>query len=242
MKTFDELVEGIKELKEKGFIKTHRTGDTGIGKALEDLLGVDENNFPGPDGQDTELKSARKNSSSMLTLFTKSPLPIGVNSKLRLEYGYPDEKFSDKPVLRTTINSLDFNTVKGKKGFMLVSKNDRIEIALPRKPQQFPEMQNPFWPKEEFEKSIKKKYKKSLLYVKADSKGTGLNEKFHYNEAYLLEGFDFKTFSKNIQKGILKVDIRLGLYNDGRFHDHGTGIRINPSLLDLIFSKRKRVV
>ena len=47
----------------------------GIGKTLEDLLGIKENNFPGPDGITTELKSARKNSKSMLTLFTKSPDP-----------------------------------------------------------------------------------------------------------------------------------------------------------------------
>ena len=69
MKTFDELVDGIKELKKRGFIKTHRSGNTGIGKTLEDELGIEENNFPGPDGITTELKAARKNSKSMLTLF-----------------------------------------------------------------------------------------------------------------------------------------------------------------------------
>jgi len=31
-----------------GFIKTHRTGYTGIGKTLEDLLGIIENNISGP--------------------------------------------------------------------------------------------------------------------------------------------------------------------------------------------------
>ena len=37
MKTFEELVEGLKELKKRGFVKTHRAGSTGIGKTLEDL-------------------------------------------------------------------------------------------------------------------------------------------------------------------------------------------------------------
>ena len=45
MKTFDELVEGIKEIKDCGFVKTHRADDTGIGKTLEDLLGIKENNL-----------------------------------------------------------------------------------------------------------------------------------------------------------------------------------------------------
>jgi len=60
-------------IKEMGYVKTHRTGNTGIGKTLEDLLGITENNVPGPNAAMVELKSVRKNVSSMLTLFTKSP-------------------------------------------------------------------------------------------------------------------------------------------------------------------------
>lgn len=43
------------------------------------------------------------------------------------------------------------------------------------------------------------------------------------------------------------MDIRLGFNGPdtkkpGTPHDHGTGFRINPSFLDLIFAKTKRVV
>ena len=75
MKTYQELLKTLKKIKQQGFIKTHREGPTGIGKTLEDLLGIKENAVPGPDAILTELKSARKGSPSMLTLFTKSPLP-----------------------------------------------------------------------------------------------------------------------------------------------------------------------
>ena len=236
MKTYEDLLEGLKVLKKKGFVKTHRAGNTGIGKTLEDLLGIGENNFAGPDGKDTELKSARKNSQSMLTLFTKAPLPRGINSKLREEYGYPDKIFPNKRVLRTTIDTVDFNKIKGNKGFMIISKENRIEI-LPAK--KSPNMENPYWLKEDFEDSIKKKYKKSLLYVKADTKGSKKDEEFHFNEAYLLEGFDFEKFSSSLKKGILKIDIRLGLYDDGRYHDHGTGVRIKPAMLEECFIGKK---
>lgn len=242
MKTYDELISGLKKVKETGFVKTHRLGDTGIGKTLEDLLGISENNFAGPDGQDTELKAARKNASSMLTLFTKSPLPRGINTKLRLEYGYPDEKFPDRLVLRTTIDSVDFNNIRGKKGFKVTCNGDRIEILPFRKPTRFPDMPNPYWPEKLFEVSIANKYRKSLLYVKADSTGEGDNEKFHFNEAWLLQGFDFAKFTEQLDKGMLKVDIRLGLYDDGRYHDHGTGVRIQPALLDNCFTTRIRVL
>jgi len=82
MITYPELIEKLKEIKEMGYIKTHRAGTTGIGKTLEDLLGIKENNIPGPNAAMIELKSARKNVSSMLTLFTKSPLPQRSNSVL----------------------------------------------------------------------------------------------------------------------------------------------------------------
>ena len=238
MKTYDELLEGLKELKKRGFVKTHRAGDTGIGKTLEDMLGIDENNIAGPDGEDTELKAARKNSPSMLTLFTKAPLPRGINSKLRKEYGYPDKKRQSKRVLRTTIDAIDFNTIKGKKGFKIISKDNRIEI-LPAK--KSPNMENPYWLKKHFADSVRKKYKKSLLYVKANVEDVGTSEKFHFNEAYLLHGFDFEKFSDNLKKGILKIDIRLGLYADGRYHDHGTGVRIKPAMLEECFIG-KRVI
>ena len=45
---YDELIQRLKAIKEMGYIKTHRAGNTGIGKTLEDLLGIEENNIPGP--------------------------------------------------------------------------------------------------------------------------------------------------------------------------------------------------
>jgi len=46
--SYQELIEKLKELKRRGFVRTHRRGDTGIGKTLEDVLGIQENNVPGP--------------------------------------------------------------------------------------------------------------------------------------------------------------------------------------------------
>ena len=141
-------------------------------------------------------------------------------------------RFNSKGEFNLPVGNVDFNKIKGNKGFMIISKENRIEI-LPAK--KSPNMENPYWLKEDFEDSIKKKYKKSLLYVKADTKGSKKDEEFHFNEAYLLEGFDFEKFTMNLKKGILKIDIRLGLYDDGRNHDHGTGVRIKPAMLEECF-------
>ena len=78
--TLPELKRKLKSIKALGFVKTHRKGDTGIGKTLEDLLGIKENNIPLPDiGEVAELKAYRRSASSMLTLFTLEPQPKGGN-------------------------------------------------------------------------------------------------------------------------------------------------------------------
>jgi len=103
IKSFDELVRKLEEIKRRGYIKTHRTGATGIGKTLEDLLGIKENNVPGPNAVMLELKSARKGRKNMITLITKSPLPRGANTLLLQRFGYPVSSSSSRRVLHKTL-------------------------------------------------------------------------------------------------------------------------------------------
>lgn len=65
--TLEDFIREYSNIVNMGWVKTHRAGPTGIGKTLEDLLGIQENNIDGPDFGDYELKSCRINSNSMLT-------------------------------------------------------------------------------------------------------------------------------------------------------------------------------
>jgi len=254
MQEYWNLVQKLKAIKIQGYIRTHRAGDTGVGKTLEDLLGVKENNIPGPNGILIELKSARKDSSSMLTLFTKSPSPNRSNSVLLQRFGYPSKKGNNRLELHTTINALALNTLKGKTGFKIDVFDDRIEIvglAFARTSlNNFIGKGEPvtalkevlgYWDMITLKKSFERKLPK-LLYVKADCRGRGENEEFWYNEAWLLFGFDFKNFVEFLRKGKVLVDIRIGQYPDGRPHDHGTGFRVFPDDLELCFLHRERVL
>lgn len=71
--TLEDFIREYRKIKEMGWIRTHRAGPTGVGKTLEDLLGIEENNHDAPDFGEYELKSCRVNSQSMLTMFTKTP-------------------------------------------------------------------------------------------------------------------------------------------------------------------------
>lgn len=188
---FHELIKKLKSIKEMGYIKTHRAGNTGIGKTLEDLLGITENNIPGPNATMIELKSARKNVGSMLTLFTKSPLPPKANSVLLDRFGY--ESKQGRKRLETTVNAVEYNKLKGEIGFKIYIQKDRINLITAT------EEIVGYWDKETLKNSFERKLPK-LLYVKAETRGKGSDEEFWFNEAWLLSGFNFDNFTRLFKK------------------------------------------
>ena len=55
-------------IKARGFIKSHRDGNTGVGHTFEQELGLQENNIAGPDIEGNELKTARRGKGGKQTL------------------------------------------------------------------------------------------------------------------------------------------------------------------------------
>lgn len=89
----EKFKSALERIRDKGFIKSHHSSDTGIGKTLEDELGIKENSIPASDVGDVELKANRIGLNSKVTLFTKSPSKRGVNNKvLRKNYGYKTDE------------------------------------------------------------------------------------------------------------------------------------------------------
>jgi len=217
--TLRKLKEQLEKIKALGFVKTHRAHDTGIGKTLEDLLGIKENNLRLPDAGDVELKAKRIDSGSVLTVATKSPEPKGINKVLFEKYKYLDKE--GKYNLHSTVCGSRKNPQSFKVAFedkKLVLKNkSKIEA---------------YWPISIFDDVLKAKSDKILLAF-AETKGERKtkNEKFHFTEAYLLSNLDINKFKSAVENDKLKIDIRIGVYrsgkNRGKYHDHGTGFRIN---------------
>lgn len=234
--SYQELVEKLKELKRRGYLRTHRRGDTGIGKTLEDLLGIEENNVPGPNAKMLELKSGRKGSPSMLTLFTKTPLPRGkAIPQLQQKFGYPSPK-NGRNILHATLRATAFTNIKGKRA-LTIRANDSVDIVSA-----IGEVLG-YWDNETLEETFKKKLP-ALLYVKANFRGKGsrAGEEFWFNEAWHLTGFSFENFKQLVRDGVICVDLRIGQYPDGRPHDHGTGFRIQPDKLELCFETRDKIM
>jgi hypothetical protein len=240
---YADFVARLKELKARGWVKTHRSGPTGIGKTIEDLLGVKENNVAGPDGNMVELKSARKGQRSMLTLFTKSPDSKGANSILLDRFGYLSYPQSPTKELHTTLNAVDYNTLRGRDGLKVAIRPDRIEVVSRRNGAEAAQCS---WSREVLRKAFERKLPR-LLYIKAQHRGRGAAEEFWFDEAHLLQGFGFENFGEQLRQGKILVDIRIGQWppghpHAGQPHDHGTGFRVFPDNLEFCFASRQRVV
>ena len=217
--TVKRLKKQLEEIKGKGFIKTHRFHDNGIGKTLEDMLGIKENNFRLPDVGNVELKAKRIESDSMLTIATKSPEPRKVNKVLFNKYKYRDKEG------HFNLHSTVYGSRKNPQSFQVIFEKDKLVLKNKYKIEAY-------WPVSIFDEVLKAK-SDNILLVFAETKGKGKspNEKFHYTEAYLLSNLNIKKFKSAVEGNKLKIDIRIGMYrtgkNKGKYHDHGTGFRIS---------------
>lgn len=241
--TLDDFTREFRKITQMGWIRTHRGGPTGIGKTLEDLLGIPENNYDEPDFGDYELKSCRIDSNSMLTLFTRAPEPVGkANTYLRMKYGYVSDAYdNDELVLHSTLSAVRFTKVADTGHSLKVTcKEDGIYIESEEG------LENIYWSRGALKNAFEKKYKNKMVYVKAHNRGSGSTEEFRFVEAYELSGFDYNSFVSLLEKGTIYVDLRIGQYHSGKMkgktHDHGTGFRIKESDQPLLFLIKNRLV
>lgn len=240
--TLDDFKREYTKICGMGWIGTHRYGPTGIGKTLEDLLGIAENNIDGPDFGDYELKSCRLNSNSMLTIFTKTPQPRGAADTLRRTFGYSSDAYdNDEKVLHSTLSADRLVSIADTgRSLKIACGPEKISIVAENG------VEYAYWTRDQLKKAFEKKYKNKFVYAKARSRGSGASEEFLFVEAYEVSGFDYEAFIALLERGKIYIDLRIGQYHggpkDGQTHDHGTGFRIREEDQPLLFKINRRIV
>lgn len=239
-KNLDEFIERFIKIKGMGWVETHRSGRTGIGKTLEDLLGIEENNIDGPDFGSYELKAMRTNGgdAQLLTLLTKSPLPDGANARLLATYGYISDVYKHKAkVLHSTLSAGHFAQIADTGKSLSVDCSDNKIAIIDNEGNSFA-----YWTEETLRGAFNKKYPYSMIHVYADSQMGERKEMFYFHTAYELSEFSFEKLLVQLREGKVKVDIRIGQYSNGKTHDHGTGFRIQDRALTEIFLNKRVLV
>lgn len=239
-KNLDEFIEKFTKITEMGWIETHRTGRTGIGKTLEDLLEIEENNRNEPDFAQYELKAMRTNggNTQLLTLLTKSPLPDGANAQLLEAYGYISDAYKHKrKVLHTTLSAGHFAQIADTGKSLSINCSDNKIAIVDSEGNSFA-----YWTEETLRNAFNKKYPYSMIHAYADSQQGERKEEFYFHTSYELSEFSFEKLLVQLREGKVKVDIRIGQYPNGKTHDHGTGFRIQDRALTEIFLNKRMIV
>lgn len=242
IKTLDDFIREYSKIVSMGWVRTHRAGPTGIGKTLEDLLEIPENNIDGPDFGDYELKSCRINSKSMLTIFTKTPLPNGAVSTLRTTFGYSSSAYDNgEKVLHATLSADRFVSISNT-GHSLKIQCTPSKISIIAENKQ----EYAYWTREDLKKAFEKKYKGKFVYAKAQNRGSGSSEEFKFIEAFEVSGFGYESFVSLLEQGKIYIDLRIGQYHggekNGQTHDHGTAFRIKEENQPLLFLTKRKIV
>ena len=227
-----ELKQKLKEISERGFIKSHRSNNTGIGKTLEDEMGISENNLPEHDftiGKTLiELKAQRIEAGTPVTLATKEPTWKMNKFEVIRKTGYLDKH--GRQALKIILSTRGYNP----KGYKLEIKGlfkKRIAIVH----HELGEVC--FFDLERLMNIIRAKLGENILLVLADVKKKGDNEYFHYKEALYLSGFKSKEFKKMIRNSKIIWEFRLHLKSDTAIRDHGSGFRTARKNLSELYLK-----
>lgn len=231
-----ELIRLFEEIRSKGWIETRRHDDQCLGNTFEDLIGVEENNKHEADFFGIELKTHRTVTSSMVSLFSKSPsYPKGVNTYLRETYGVV-EPDSGKLVLNTTVGGDKFNTHRGGHRFKVEVDRPAEKMWLVIEDMATGEMlegktsgRNTHWDFSVLTTALEKKLKK-IAIIYGDEKDEGGKHYVRYTKMVILSDLSLEKMLTAIENGDLMIDIRIGVYasgkNKGKTHDHGTAFRI----------------
>lgn len=211
------IIERFKAIKALGWVKSNRRNNTGIGKTFEDYVGVVENNIDEPDLYGFEIKSHRSESSSYVTLFTKSPTsPKGANGYLKDTFGSDYENISLKK-LHTSMFANSFNSYDNRLSFKLINdKNtERIYIGVYTLTDKQLIDSSVYYSYDDIRKILLQKLK-DLFYVSAERKFENGFEYFYFSNAEIYSEPTFENFLQLLNNGFIMYDIRIGSYASGK--------------------------
>jgi len=230
----DELVTMLREVSAKGWIRTRRSGPTGIGFTLESELGIEANSYQAPDFKGIEIKSTRENSNVRFTLFSKTPTYDPMDRLQCLNnFGYLDN--NNRTSLNITINYGSPNN----QGWLLDYIQDKIETneetinklyALKDRQEVF------YWLQKELKMKLDEKHNR-CMFVYALKKGAGSNEEFFFKKAFYARRASITNFDKQLVHGNVSLDLVMHKKPNGTVRDHGFLFKIDRSYISSLFEE-----
>ena len=228
-----ELTQRLQEIKAKRYLPSLRKSSTGIGYTFENEMGLAETNIAIPDiGGRVEIKTTRKKSSSLITLFTFNRGVWQARPKDVIQkFGYKDKK--GRQALKATIF---YNRPNNQKLSISVNEEKKL-LILKHQSEKILAEWDLFVVIGVFFTKLSR-----VLLVLADTKKENGKEFFYFNKAFLLYDPDVRKFLKAIKNSIVGIDLRMHLKESGVVRNHGTGFRCKEADLIALYANVKELI
>jgi hypothetical protein len=234
----NQLLAMMREIASKGYVKTLRSGDTGVGFTLESLLGISANSSKAPDFRGIEIKSGRKKSqrSGRTTIF--SQVPSWGMSRLKSSKEILFERGRFHEVKKRMQLFHEFSAVK------LSSYDMKLVVDHTKDQLHQVYVENGFstvdaiWEFDVLKGRILEKHKETF-WVSAQTKGRSgdQDEEFWYSDVKHTGSVDASVFPTLIETGVVTLDYTIKESKPNVAKDQGYLFKISSSNLDLLFSR-----
>jgi hypothetical protein len=229
--SFTELLEKFDGIKERGWIDSLRTGDTGIGYTFETLLGIQENNDQRADFQGIEIKckgtkEGEVSTSSKINLFQAGPVWLAeATAKERIRIlGRPgdDGLYACYSQVTATPNNL---------GLLLDILHASEKIDLRKSAEALG-----FWRFSKLAKRLAEKHSRAA-FVKARVRNTKTKSQYAYEELVYCDQPSIERFVKLVADRNIVFEFTMSEKPDGTIRNHGYPWRlIRAEFLDQLFA------
>ena len=220
-----EFTQKFAHLQQQGFIPSTRHGATGVGKTLEDALGITENNLAIPDIGRIELKAHRVKSPSMVTLFTFNRKAWQIPPKEAIKkYGSWDAENKRMGLYYTL-------SLKPNSAGLFIYITDQ-QVTVRHISGEIVVVWHLATLKERFQQKIP-----AMILVSALTEERNGKEYFHFYRAQLLQGTSTHLLQNQFREETILVDLRLHERDDTHgARNHGTGFRCAIKNLPRLFN------
>lgn len=237
-KDMQELYCMFSNIKEMGFVPSKRKGSTGVGYTFECLINKKEDSNPCPDYKSIEIKTLRYHSKQKIHLFSASP--------------DGDCEFPIKNVL----NKLGYKRNGIKRCYISVYGNKSIQLGyykmvkldINRRKEKIylkaidafgQDMElNTSWSFAKLKEKVENKIN-SMAVIKVQNKFKNDKEFFYYSKIAFYKIKGFNTFVDLLEKGIIKVTIKVNETLDKHLENHGVDFSIEIKDIEMLFDKIK---
>lgn len=229
----DELLNKLREVASRGWIKTVTVGDTGIGATLEHCLGIQINSSQKPDYKGIELKTKRitgLRATTRTSLFAQVPdweiSALKSSAQILDTYGY---NRGDVKKLYCTVKA----TAPNPQGLILRIDEPK-DILQERYESADISREVVTWKFDVLRNRLLTKHNETFWIGAATSKIDG-TEHFHYKKVLHTRVPFASNFHTLCQEGVITLDHLIKRDVSGKVVEKGPLFKINPSDLGLLF-------